>query len=104
MSKNEKKNQHYVPKCYLRNFTDGDKYIATIIPAHPNDWAEFDMYYSTMKTIEQKIKNGEWVTEEEYEFYEDVDGYLKEICDNNFSAYPCVVIDNEAFELEDYKF
>lgn len=31
MSKNEKKNQHYVPKCYLRNFTDGEKYISTFI-------------------------------------------------------------------------
>lgn len=83
---------------------EGNKYIATIIPAHPNDWAEFEMYYSTMKNIEQKINNGEWVSEEHYELYEDIDGYLKEICDNNFSAYPCVVIDNEAFELEGYKF
>ena len=30
-SKNENRNQHYVPKCYLRNFSDGDKFIATFL-------------------------------------------------------------------------
>ena len=28
---NEKKNQHYVPKCYLKNFTNGDNFISTFI-------------------------------------------------------------------------
>jgi len=29
--KNEKENQHYVPKCYLRNFTNGKEFIATFM-------------------------------------------------------------------------
>ena len=36
---------------------EGNKYIATIIPAHPNDWAEFEMYYSTMKNYINIYKN-----------------------------------------------
>ena len=29
--KNDKRNQHYVPKCYLRNFSDNDEFIATFM-------------------------------------------------------------------------
>ena len=29
--KNERKNQHYVPKCYLRNFANGENSIATFM-------------------------------------------------------------------------
>ena len=28
--KNDKRNQHYVPKCYLRNFSDNDEFIASL--------------------------------------------------------------------------
>lgn len=27
-NKNENRNQHYTLKCYLKNFSDGEKYIA----------------------------------------------------------------------------
>ena len=31
VQKNEKRNQHYVPKCYLKNFSNNDKFITTFI-------------------------------------------------------------------------
>lgn len=34
--KNDKRNQHYVPKCYLRNFSDNDEFIATFMHSKIN--------------------------------------------------------------------
>ena len=72
MSKNEKKNQHYVPKCYLRNFTDGDKFIATFLhskskfipKASLDSVVSEDYFYGKDLYIEKMFENyeGDWAS------------------------------------------
>lgn len=68
--KNDKRNQHYVPKCYLRNFTNGDKFIATFIhsknkfvkKASLNSVVCEEYLYGEDLVIEKKFENleGKW--------------------------------------------
>lgn len=68
--KNDKKRQHYVPKCYLRNFTNGDEFIATFFHSKNkfvkevglNSVAYEDYFYGKDLIIENKFEKleGEW--------------------------------------------
>ena len=70
--KNDKRNQHYVPKCYLRNFTNGDEFIATFLHSK-NKFVEKasldsvvckEYLYGKDLVIEKKFENleGKWAS------------------------------------------
>lgn len=68
--KNDKRKQHYVPKCYLRNFTNGDEFISTFLhsknkfvkKASLNSVVCEEYLYGEDLVIEKKFENleGNW--------------------------------------------
>lgn len=91
-------------KWYGEAEKDGNNYTVTILPIYPEQWGEYELYLNTKKNINQKIQNGEVLTESEKELYKSVSRYLIEMSKTNYDSYPCVVLDGVSYEFEDFRF
>lgn len=65
-----------------------------------DNWAGFELYYASFKSIEKKIKSGQSLTAEERGFYNNLKKELNKMLVSRFASRAYVELDGEKYYLE----